>query len=82
MSAPPNGNADDRHEASHADYEELRAHVPLTRPASATPDEDESEAGSKISVMDWLVDVGHQVVRRFRTGTRAPRAPMVRIHGR
>jgi hypothetical protein len=69
-----------RREASHADFEELRAHVPLPRPASVEPD---AEASSpKISVMSWLVEVGHNVARRFRGGGKVPPSPVLRMHGR
>lgn len=82
MSAPPNETAGDRRGASHADYEELRAHVPLAKPPSAEPGE-EPEAGSrKRSVLQRLVEAGRRVVRRFRSRSRVPPAPMARIHER
>lgn len=34
-------------------------------------------ADERVSVMDWLLAVGHVAVRRLRS---APRSPMVRLH--
>jgi hypothetical protein len=79
----------DRHDpASGADLEQLRGHVPAARraPGSAGASGVASggaakppakEALAPLSVMDWLLAVGHVVARKLR---RIPRSPMVRLH--
>jgi hypothetical protein len=64
--------------ASGADFEQLRGHVPVPRraPPVAVPPLATSPE-SRLSVMDWLLGVGHVVVRKLRG---VPRAPMVRLH--
>lgn len=80
-----------RHDEDPADYEQLRDHLrrpPLEHPAPrqeqiapiqprvAPPP---PHAGSRVSVVDWIVAIGHAVARRLRG---APRSPMVPIHPR
>jgi hypothetical protein len=69
----------DRNEpVSGADFEQLRDHVPITRrarPVVVPPPETSPE--SRLSVMDWLLAVGHVVARKLRG---VPRAPMVRLY--
>jgi hypothetical protein len=64
--------------ASSADFDQLRGHVPVARrarPVVVPPPAPSSEA--RLSVMDWLLAVGHVVARKLRG---VPRAPMVRLH--
>jgi hypothetical protein len=49
------------------------APVPHRRPAAAQP------ADARLSVMDWLLAVGHVVARRVRG---VPRSPMIPLHPR
>jgi hypothetical protein len=75
----------ERHDgASDADYEQLRRHLlgphrehPVARqtPAAVSPPTDRSPV--RLSVMSWLVEVGHAVARKLRG---QPRSPMVRLH--
>jgi hypothetical protein len=67
----------DRHDpALGADLEQLRGHVPAPRrqgPSTPPP----AARDHRLSVMDWLLAVGHVMARRLRG---VPRAPMVRLH--
>jgi hypothetical protein len=58
------------------DLDPLRGHVPPLRTRAAAPAPARS-SGSRLSVLDWLLAVGHVVARRLRG---VPRAPMVRLH--
>lgn len=71
--------------ASQADYERLRRYVGprtsrhgavLERPAAFVPPSEPPE-DPKLSVMEWLLGVGHVVARKLR-GT--PPSAMVRLH--
>jgi hypothetical protein len=86
--APTNPRGDE----DLADYERLRHHLqrpPLEHPVAgqhrAAPARSRLEhpatgrAASAISVLDWLLAIGHAVVRRLRG---APRSPMVPLHPR
>jgi hypothetical protein len=64
--------------ASGADLELLRDHVPVARrarPVVVPPPG--TSPNARLSVMDWLLAVGHVVARKLRG---VPRAPMVRLH--
>jgi hypothetical protein len=65
---------DDPAPLSCADLEQLRGHLPPRHAVSPPPP---AAPASRLSVMDWLLGVGHVVVRRLRG---VPRAPMVRLH--
>jgi hypothetical protein len=83
----------DRHdEASGEDYEQLRRHVQRVKPEhpaagqqprapapaiDEVPPVDQAQPTSRLSVMEWLVAVGHVVARKLR---RAPGSAMIRIH--
>lgn len=60
--------ATDDRETPHARFD----HSDTTE--AAAPD-------ARVSVMDWLLDVGESVARKFR-GPALPRSPLARIHGR
>jgi len=71
------GDTDRPDPASGADLEQLRGHVPVPRRAPRRGAPPPSSPRSRLSVMDWLLAVGHVVTRRLRG---VPRAPMVRLH--
>ena len=61
---------------ARSDYDQLRVHVP--RPPKAAPQVPAAQASeTKVSVLDWLVTVGHAVARKLRT---PPSSPMVRLY--
>jgi len=69
-----------------ADYEQLRRHLgrpplehPVARqqPAAPAPAAPAAAASSRLSVMDWLLAIGHVIARRLR---RVPCSPMVKLH--
>lgn len=70
-----------RDDEGPTDYEQLRSH--LGRPRLEHPAARRHRAAplapppGRISVMEWLVSVGHAVARRLR---RAPRSALVRLH--
>jgi hypothetical protein len=60
-----------------AELDALRSHIPA-RPHH--PGEPAHVAdGPRVSVMEWLLGVGHMVARRLHRG---PTSPMARIHVR
>lgn len=62
------------------DYEQLRNHLArprLEHPAGRQDRAEPVEPRGGISVMEWLLAVGHAVARKLR---RAPRSAMVRLH--
>jgi hypothetical protein len=64
-----------------ADYEQLRRHLgrpPLEHPvARQRPAAPAAPPSSRLSVMDWLLAIGHVALRRL---CRVPRSPMVKLH--
>ncbi|HEX3480760.1 MAG TPA: hypothetical protein VHT91_37335 [Kofleriaceae bacterium] len=82
---PPHTTPPSRDEDA-TDYEQLRNHLARPRvehpaarqqpiePPSSAP---RIEPPVSVSVMEWLLAVGHAVTRRLR---RAPRSAMVRLH--
>jgi hypothetical protein len=79
--APTNPRGDD----DLADYERLRHHLQRPRLEHPVPRQPRLEhlardrAASPISVLDWLLAIGHAIARRLRG---APRSPMVPLHPR
>lgn len=68
------------------DYEQLRNHLARPRlehpaarqqPAAPPPPAPRIEPPVSVSVMEWLLAVGHAVARRLR---RAPSSAMIRLH--
>jgi hypothetical protein len=68
------------------DYEQLRNHLARPRlehpaarqqPVAPLPPAPRIEPPVSVSVMEWLLAVGHAVARRLR---RAPSSAMVRLH--
>jgi hypothetical protein len=62
------------------DYEQLRNHLARTRlehPVARQEPIAPSTPERRVSVMDWLLAVGHAVARRVR---RAPRSALARLH--
>jgi hypothetical protein len=83
---PPHTTLPGRDEHEDApDYEQLRNHLArphLEHPAArqqpvAPPPAPRIEPPVSVSVMEWLLAVGHAVARRLR---RAPCSAMVRLH--
>ena len=67
-----------------ADYEELRRHLgrpplehPVARQVPAAPPAPAAGPSPRLSVMDWLLAIGHVIARRLR---RTPCSPMVKLH--
>lgn len=67
-----------------ADYEQLRRHLarpplehPVARQVPAAPAAPAGVRSPRLSVMDWLLAIGHVALRRLR---RVPCSPMVKLH--
>jgi hypothetical protein len=76
---PDDMPSDPVREPRHEDFEELRRHVePVARSAAErTSQPVASSDDPRVSVMEWLLDVGHSVARRFRSAS-----PLLRAHER
>jgi hypothetical protein len=61
------------------DYEQLRNHLarPRLEHPAARQRHAEPAPRARVSVMEWLLAVGHAVSRRLR---RAPRSALIRLH--
>lgn len=79
-SIPPTAPHGDRRDEDPVDYEQLRNHLArprLEHPAARQRRTVPPAAQPRVSVMDWLLAVGHAIGRRLR---RAPHSAMARIH--
>ncbi|HEX7842108.1 MAG TPA: hypothetical protein VF469_31770 [Kofleriaceae bacterium] len=69
-----------------ADYENLRRHLgrpplehPVARQVPAAPTAPAAARSPRLSMMDWLLAIGHAAFRRLR---RVPCSPMAKLHPR
>ncbi len=51
--------------------------APDVQPNPRPPQPSQPSGGPRLSVMEWLVDVGHVVAHRLRG---VPRSPMIRLY--